>query len=108
MMEGGNRMSTGHQEAAKEIDVGYVAHLARLHLSESERELLQGQLEQIVRYVKTIDGLDVSGVEPTSHAIEITNVLRTDAVKPSLPHEAVMSNAPAEVDGQFQVPRIME
>jgi aspartyl-tRNA(Asn)/glutamyl-tRNA(Gln) amidotransferase subunit C len=106
--EGGNLMSTEHHKAAKGIDVGYVANLARLHLSDEEQALLQGQLEHIVGYVQQIDALDVSGVDPTSHAVAITNVMRADQVKESLPHDVVMANAPAEVDGQFQVPRIVE
>jgi aspartyl-tRNA(Asn)/glutamyl-tRNA(Gln) amidotransferase subunit C len=90
------------------IDVGYVAHLARLHLSQAERALLQGQLEQIVDFVRKIGELDLSGVEPTSHARVRTNVFRADQVTPGLTAEIVLANAPAQAHGQFAVPKIVE
>ncbi len=94
--------STGH------IDVAYVARLARMHLAPDEARRFQAQLEQIVGYVKQIDALDVSGVEPTSHAVAIANVFRADVARPGLPHEVVLANAPAEISGQFLVPKIVE
>lgn len=101
--------SSQHNPAGVEkIDVSYVAHLARLHLSEAEVGRLQAQLEDIVGYVHKIGDLDVSRIEPTSHTRLVTNVFREDAVKPGLPHEAVMANAPAGRDGQFVVPKIVE
>ncbi len=90
------------------IDVGYVANLARMNLSPEETVALQGQMEQIVQYVDKINELDVSDVEPTCHAVEVINVLRDDEPRPTIDHDAVMANAPAEADGQFKVPRIVE
>ncbi len=103
-------MSDECSEAGKAagIDVSYVAHLARLHLSEDETARFQGQLEQIVGYVRQIETLDVEGVEPTSHAVAVTNVLRPDVSRPGLSHETVMANAPDVIDGHFRVPRIVE
>jgi len=90
------------------IDVAYVAHLARMHLSEEERARFQGQLQQIVEFVKKIQALDVTGIEPTSHARVRTNVFRADEVQPDLDSETAMRNAPAQTNGQFLVPKIVE
>ena len=91
-----------------QIDVGYVAHLARLYLNKEETVTFQNQLSGIVDYVRQIGALDLSGIEPTSHARPVLNVLREDKVIPGLEHDVVMDNAPLEKDGQFCVPRIME
>ena len=96
-----------HSDAAN-IDVAYVAHLARLHLDESEIATLQPQMEEIVGLVKKIDELDLSGVEPSAHATEIVNVLRGDVPKAVIDHDSVMANAPLESDGLFVVPKILE
>ena len=90
------------------IDVRYVAHLARMHLSDEEIARLQPQLEQIVGYVQQLKELDVEGIEPTAHAIPMQNVFRADEVRPCLNHEAVMANAPQAREGQFIVPKIIE
>jgi len=93
---------------AGNIDVAYVAHLARLYLTDEEIRTFQGQLDHVVGYVHKIRELDLTGVEPTSHAVEVRNVFREDTVKPGMAHEKAMNNAPAEVSGQFQVPKIVE
>ena len=90
------------------IDVAYVAHLARLYLSEDEVSEFQGQLEGVLGYVRKISQLDLSGIEPTSHAQLVQNVFRSDKVRPGLDHEVVMENAPVAVDGQYCVPKIVE
>lgn len=90
------------------IDVRYVANLARINLSEEEVKTFQGQLEQIVEYVEKIGELDVSDIEPTSHAHPVQNVFREDVVKDSLAREDVMANAPEQTDEQFKVPKIVE
>jgi len=99
---------TGTATGADRIDVRYVANLARLHLRDEEAECLQEQMEQIVHYVHKLDEVDVVDVEPTAHAVEITNVLRPDEPREGLAHDVVMANAPAEIDGQFMVPKIVE
>lgn len=93
---------------SRAIDVPYVANLARLALTEAEIATFQGQLSQIVDYVRTINQLDLSGIAPTSHAHPLENVFRADEVKPSLDRDAVMRNAPLSRDGQFIVPKIVE
>jgi aspartyl-tRNA(Asn)/glutamyl-tRNA(Gln) amidotransferase subunit C len=90
------------------IDIEKVARLARLELSEEEKETFGNQMEQILTYMEQLNRLDTSGVEPTSHAIPIYNVFRDDEVKPSFPHEEVLAIAPDEEDGHFKVPRIIE
>ena len=93
---------------AETLDVAYVAHLARLKLSDEEIATYEGQLRQVVDYVRKIGELDLEGIEPTSHAHPVNNVLREDAVRPGLDRETVMRNAPASRDGQFIVPKIVE
>ncbi len=94
--------------AAAEIDVKYVAHLARLHLTPEEEKKFGEQLSHVLGYVEKLRELDVSGVEPTAHAIPLVNVTRADAVRPSLPPEEVLRNAPATANGLFMVPKIVE
>jgi aspartyl-tRNA(Asn)/glutamyl-tRNA(Gln) amidotransferase subunit C len=94
--------------AAVEIDVKYVAHLARLQLSSEEERKFGEQLGQVLGYVEKLKELDVSNVEPTAHAMPLVNVIRPDMVRPSLPHEDAMRNAPAQANGLFIVPKIVE
>ena len=90
------------------IDVRYVAHLARLHLTDAEAATFQKQLDDIVGYVRKLGELDLEGIEPTSHAHPVRNVFRREETRPGLDHDEVMANAPSSVDGQFIVPKIME
>ncbi len=95
-------------EQAPKLDVAYVAHLARLQLSAEEVARLQGQLDHILDHVRRLSELDVTGVEPTAHAVPVQGALRADEIRPGVDHDEAMQNAPAQVDGQFQVPRIIE
>ncbi len=95
-------------EAKEGMDVGYVAHLARIDLTEEETTLFQGQLDQVLHYVEQLNELDVDGVEPTAHAIPVFNVLRKDEIGQSLSHDAVIANAPAATDGEVRVPKIID
>lgn len=94
--------------AAAEIDVKYVAHLARISLSVAEEKKLGAQLGNILGYIDKLRELDVAGVEPTAHAVPMVNVTRPDEVRPSLPHEEAMRNAPRQAGGLFIVPKIVE
>ena len=96
------------QKDLDRIDVRYVAHLARLHLTDAEADRFQQQLDDIVGYVRKLGELELDDIEPTSHAHPVQNVFRADEARPGLDHDAVMANAPASDDGQFIVPRIME
>lgn len=90
------------------MDIEKVARLARLELSEEEKETFGNQLEQILTYMEKLNRLDTAGVEPTSHAIPIHNIFREDGVKSSFAQEEVLALAPDEEDGHFKVPRIIE
>ena len=94
--------------ANQKIDVGYVAELARLELSEAEKAVFQGQLEDIVKYVEKISSVDVEGIEPTMHGRAIVNAFREDVVRPSLDREEALANAPRRTDGEFYLPKIVE
>jgi aspartyl-tRNA(Asn)/glutamyl-tRNA(Gln) amidotransferase subunit C len=88
--------------------VEYVAKLARLAISEEEKAVFGKQLSSILTYVETLNRVDTTDVEPTSHVIPMQNVLREDAVKPSLPHDAALANAPDSDSGCFRVPKIID
>jgi aspartyl-tRNA(Asn)/glutamyl-tRNA(Gln) amidotransferase subunit C len=94
--------------AAAEIDVKYVAHLARISLTPDEEKNLAKQLGGILGYIEKLNELDVTGVEPTAHAVPMVNVTRTDEVRPSLSHEDALRNAPRQANGLFVVPKIVE
>ena len=89
-------------------DVEAVARLARLQLPDAETERLREQLSAILTYIDKLRALDTDGVEPTSHAVPLVNVMRDDAPEPCLPAEAMLANAPDRVDEFFRVPRIIE
>jgi aspartyl-tRNA(Asn)/glutamyl-tRNA(Gln) amidotransferase subunit C len=88
--------------------VDHVARLARLDLSEDERERMRVELSQILEHAEQVQALDLDGVEPTAHSIPLANVLRPDEVRPSLSQEEALRNAPETEDGRFKVPRIIE
>ncbi|MDI6736635.1 MAG: Asp-tRNA(Asn)/Glu-tRNA(Gln) amidotransferase subunit GatC [bacterium] len=88
-------------------EVEQVCSLARLELSDSEKDEFTCQLDSILGYVAKINELETSNILPTSHPILLTNVLREDKVKESLPVEEVLANAPDAGKGHFRVPRII-
>ncbi len=94
--------------AAVEIDVKYVAHLARLELTPEEERKFGEQLGHVLGYVEKLKELDVTGIDPTAHAMPRVNVTRADVTSPSLPHADAMRNAPAQAGGLFIVPKIVE
>ena len=89
-------------------EVLHIARLARLELSDTELERIREQLNGILQYIDKLKELDVSGVEPTSHAVPLVNVMREDAVVPPFPQDAMLANAPDRVGALFRVPRIIE
>lgn len=89
-------------------DVEHVADLARLDLSQTEKEQFAGQLNAILKYAEKLNELNTDGIEPTSHVLPLANVMREDVVKPSLAIDKVLRNAPEEEDGQFKVPAVLE
>ena len=83
--------------AAAEIDVKYVAHLARIALSPEEEQKLGAQLGNILGYIEKLNQADVSGVEPTAHAFPLVNVTRPDEARPSMSNDEALRNAPEAV-----------
>ena len=81
-----------------------MARLARLRLDDAEVERMSGELSTILDHIEKIGELDLENVEPTSHVIEVENVLRPDEPRPSLPRERALEQAPAVVDDGFGVP----
>lgn len=95
-------------ETNQGMDVGYVARLACIQLTNEETALFQGQLDQVLHYVEQLNELEVGEVEPTAHAIPVFNVLRKDELGQSLDHDVVMANAPSASNGQIRVPKIID
>lgn len=94
--------------AVTKRDVEKVAKLARLQFSEEEKEKLVAQLNRILKYMEKLNELDTTDVEPTTHVVPLKNVFRQDVVKPSLPREKALANAPAKEDGFFKVPKVID
>ncbi|MGH7261561.1 MAG: Asp-tRNA(Asn)/Glu-tRNA(Gln) amidotransferase subunit GatC [Nitrospiraceae bacterium] len=88
-------------------DVEHVAKLARLEITETEKETFAQQLSGILTYVEKLNTLKTEGVEPTATVLGQTNVFREDKARPSLPVEKVLANAPEWTDGFFVVPKII-
>jgi len=94
-----------------EIDkkmVEYVARLARLEITEREKDLYTRQLGDILDYVEMLNELDTKNVEPVFHVVPMTNVFREDEVKEGITREEALKNAPEKEKGFFKVPRIIE
>ncbi len=87
-------------------EVSYVARLARLELDSGEKELMAVQLSNILDTARSVQELDTSGVEPTSHVVSRSVAFRDDEVKDSLPLNRVLQNAPDREEDFFRVPRI--
>jgi aspartyl-tRNA(Asn)/glutamyl-tRNA(Gln) amidotransferase subunit C len=89
-------------------EVEHVAKLARLELSEQEKETLTDQLSSILTYVEKLNELDTKGVQPTSHVLDINNVMRDDMPAASLPQDRALANGPDKASGHYKVPKIIE
>lgn len=89
-------------------DVEHIAELARLSLSDAEKEMFRDQLSAILEYAEMLSQLDTAGVSPTTSALPMSNVMRRDEVTPSLPLNEVMANAPDADADQFRVRAILE
>lgn len=90
------------------IPVEHVARLARLAVFESEKEQFSGQLDSILGYVETLKEIDTTGIEPTSHVLQISNVMREDRLSPSLSKDNALGNAPDRAGDFYRVPKIIE
>ena len=82
----------------------HVARLARLELSEEEVTTISGELSNILEHIEKIGELELDGVAPTTHVVDVPNALRPDVPRPCLPREVVLEQAPDSADGGFRVP----
>ena len=89
-------------------EIENVAVLARLELTEDEKDTLTGQMDAILAYVEKLNELDTSGIVPTSHAVPMENAFRDDLPTPSIGIENALGNAPDRVEGFFRVPKVIE
>ncbi|HYB92705.1 MAG TPA: Asp-tRNA(Asn)/Glu-tRNA(Gln) amidotransferase subunit GatC [archaeon] len=87
--------------------VEHVAWLAKIELSEEEKELFTKQFNEILGYFKKMDKLDTNNVPPTSHVLDLVNVFREDKVKPSLTKEKSIKNAPKRKGRYLKAPKII-
>ena len=85
-------------------EVLHVARLARLRLSDEEVDRMSEELSGVLGHIEKIGELDLEGVPPTSHVVEVTNALRPDEPRPSWPREQVLEAAPAVASDGFEVP----
>ena len=90
------------------MDIDHAAVLARLHITQSEKELFAGQVQSIINYIEKLNELDTTSVEPTAHILPINNVFREDSLRDSLPRNKALQNAPQKDDDFYRVPRIIE
>jgi len=90
------------------VDVPYLARLARLELTQEEIDLFGGQIGRILDHVEQMNKLDITGIEPTAHAISVFDVIREDAVTESLPKPTILENAPHNANGLFLVPKVLD
>ena len=88
--------------------VEYVAGLARLNLSDKEKETMVAQMGDILDYMDKLNSLDTAGVRPLEHVEPMSNVFREDSVKESLSRDKILANAPDKDAGAFRVPKIVE
>lgn len=94
--------------AGENIDIDYVAKLARLELTPEEKRTLSTQLEQVLGHMQLLNAVDTEGVEPTAHAFHLENVLDEDEPAPTLTPDEALRNAPARRDNYVVVPKVVE
>lgn len=95
-------------ETESAFDLDYLCRLSRLSLSEAERTAFSGQLDAILNYVRRLEGIDVSGVEPMAHGTLVYNVMDEDLAVEPMPRAGLLENAPDAEEGQIRVPRVIE
>jgi len=91
-----------------DLDVAYVAKLARINLTEAEAKVFQKQLDDVLEYVEKLRQADMTDVEPAAHALPIFNVFREDAAREWFTAEQALRNAPRKANGLFIVPKVVE
>jgi aspartyl-tRNA(Asn)/glutamyl-tRNA(Gln) amidotransferase subunit C len=88
-------------------DVDHIARLSKLEFSEMEKEKFTHQFNDILKYMEQLNSVDTTNVEPLAQVIELSNVFRDDVVKPSVPTEEALKNAPDKTDEHFKVPKVI-
>jgi len=91
-----------------DLDVAYVARLARLTLTEDEAQIFQKQLEDVLKYAEKLRQVDVTGVDAAAHALPVFNVFRDDTPRAWFTAKQALSNAPRQANGLFVVPKVVE
>lgn len=91
-----------------QIDVAYIAKLARIDLTEEETALFSQDLDKVLAYITKLESYDVTGIPPMNHPLPAMDVMRKDVPLPGLSREAALSNAPQQAQGQFRTPKVVE
>jgi aspartyl-tRNA(Asn)/glutamyl-tRNA(Gln) amidotransferase subunit C len=91
-----------------DLDVAYVARLARINLTEDEAKIFQKQLDDVLKYVEKLRQVDVTDVDTGAHALPVFNVFRDDLPRDWFTAEQALSNAPRQANGLFVVPKVVE
>lgn len=89
-------------------DVKHIANLSKLNLTEEELEKYTTELSDIVNFANELSNIDVDGIKPTAHILDIKNVFRKDEMKPSYDREEILKNAPSKDAGCVSVPKVVE
>jgi len=90
------------------LDVAYVARLARINLTEDEAKTFQKQLDDVLKYIEKLREVDVTGVDAATHTLPVFNVFRDDSQSDWFTAEQALSNAPRQANGLFVVPKVVE
>jgi aspartyl-tRNA(Asn)/glutamyl-tRNA(Gln) amidotransferase subunit C len=91
-----------------ELDVAYVASLARINLTGDEAQVFQKQLDDVLKYAEKLRQVDVTGVDAAAHALPVVNVFRDDSPRDWFTAEQALNNAPRRANGLFVVPKVVE
>ncbi len=90
------------------MKIDHIAMLARLDLTNEEKEIFSKQLSSIIEYINKLNELDTTSIKPTAHILPIKNIFRDDKLKPSLLKDKALQNAPGRTDDFYRVPKIIE
>ena len=91
-----------------DLDMEYIARMARINLTEDEAKIFQRQLDDVLEYVEKLRQVDVTGVDAAAHGLPVFNVLRADAPRDWFTAKQALSNAPRQSNGLFVVPKVVE
>lgn len=91
-----------------QIDVAYIAKLARIDLTEEETAIFTKDLDKVLAYITKLESYDVTGIAPMNHPLPTMDVMRQDTPKQGLSQEQALSNAPQQTQGQFRTPKVVE